>query len=150
VPSRALKNSRAEKFTEIKDPAVRIPFLTSTELEVKKEKKKEEKETLPETIAGFAAVFVAGLFIITFVIQHFEIPSVSMQNTLLIGDHVFVDRLTPTGKRGFPSPLMPYREIHRNEIAVFISPAQPGLYLVKRIVGVPGDHIHLKDGSLYL
>lgn len=108
------------------------------------------RETLPETIAGFASVFVAGLFIITFVIQHFEIPSGSMENTLLIGDHVFVDRLTPTGKHGFPGPLMPYHELHRFDIAVFVSPAEPGLYLVKRIVAVPGDRLHLHDGNLYI
>jgi len=112
--------------------------------------KEQHKETLPESIAGFASVFVVGLFIITFVIQHFEIPSGSMENTLLIGDHVFVDRLVPTGKRGFPGLLLPYRELRRNEIAVFVSPSEPGLYLVKRIVGIPGDRIHLRDGKLYL
>lgn len=110
----------------------------------------KEKETLPETIAGFASVFVAGLFIITFIIQHFEIPSGSMENTLLVGDHVFVDRLTPTGKHGFPGFLMPYHDLRRGETAVFVSPAEPGLYLVKRIVAVPGDRIHLHDGNLYL
>ncbi|MGH9569233.1 MAG: signal peptidase I [Candidatus Angelobacter sp.] len=113
-------------------------------------KEQQRKETLSESIAGFASVFVVGLFIITFVIQHFEIPSGSMENTLLIGDHVFVDRLVPTGKHGFPDFLMPYRELHRGEIAVFVSLAEPGLYLVKRIVGVPGDRIHLQDGKVYL
>lgn len=109
----------------------------------------KQKETLPETISGFASVFVAGLFIITFVIQHFEIPSGSMEKTLLVGDHVFVDRLTPTGTHGFPWFTMPYRDLHRGETAVFVSPAEPGLYLVKRIVAVPGDRIHLHNGNLY-
>jgi len=111
--------------------------------------KPREKETLPESIAGLASVFVAGLFILTFIIQQFEIPSGSMENTLLVGDHVFVDRLTPTGKGGIPF-ITPYREIHRGDIAVFPAPAQPGLYLVKRIIGVPGDRIHLRAGKLYL
>jgi signal peptidase I len=110
----------------------------------------QPKETLPETIAGFASVFVAGLFIITFVIQHFEIPSGSMEKTLLVGDHVFVDRLTPTGKHGLPWFMMPYRGPRRGETAVFVSPAEPGLYLVKRIVAVPGDRIHLQRGNLYV
>jgi signal peptidase I len=123
---------------------------TATETKNHQKQKEKEKETLPETISGFASVFVGGLFILTFVIQQFEIPSRSMMDTLLIGDHVFVDRLTPTGKRGFPGFLMPYREIHRGNIAVFPAPGQPGLYLVKRIVAVPGDHIHLEDGVLYL
>ncbi|MFI5104049.1 MAG: S26 family signal peptidase, partial [Terriglobales bacterium] len=104
-------------------------MLTETEQEAKTEetgKQEEHRETVPEAIAGFASVFVVGLFIITFVIQHFEIPSGSMKNTLLIGDHVFVDRLTPTGDHGLPAPLLPYRPLRRKEIAVFVHPAEPG------------------------
>jgi signal peptidase I len=107
-----------------------------------------EKETFSEALAGFASVFVSGLFIITFVIQHFEIPSSSMERTLLIGDHVFVDRMTPTGKESVP--LFPYRDLHRGDTAVFVSPAEPGLFLVKRIIAVPGDKIHLRDGNVFL
>ena len=110
----------------------------------------KQRETLPESIAGIAAVFVSGLFILTFVIQQFEIPSRSMEKTLLVGDHVFVDRLTPTGKEGWFTFFMPYREIHRGDIAVFPSPAQPGLYLVKRIIAVPGDSIHLRNGVVFI
>jgi signal peptidase I len=112
------------------------------------EKEAPEKETLSEAIAGFASVFVSGLFIITFVLQHFEIPSSSMERTLLIGDHVFVDRLTPTGKSSMP--LLPYRDLHRGDTAVFVSPAEPGLFLVKRIIAVEGDKIHLRDGKVFL
>jgi signal peptidase I len=108
------------------------------------------KETLAESIAGFASVFIVGLFIITFVIQHFEIPSRSMQQTLWVGDHVFVDRLTPTGKKGFLGRVMPYRDIHRGDTAVFLSPVEPGTYLVKRIIAVPGDRIRLRNGEVYL
>lgn len=118
----------------------------------KKAAKKEPKpkETLSEAIVGIAAVLVSGLFIITFIIQAFEIPSKSMEKTLLVGDHVFVDRLTASPKANYLGPLMPYRPIHRGEVAVFISPAQPDLHLVKRIVGVPGDKIHLSNGILYV
>ena len=115
------------------------------------EKKAEKpKETLAESIAGFASVFIVGLFIITFVIQHFEIPSRSMEKTLLVGDHVFVDRLTPTGQEGFLGRLLPYRDIRRGDTAVFLSPADPGTYLVKRIIAVPGDRIHLHNREVYL
>lgn len=110
----------------------------------------KHRETLPESIAGIAAVFVSGLFILTFVIQQFEIPSRSMEKTLLVGDHVFVDRLTSTGKEHWYTFFMPYREIHRGDIAVFPAPAQPGMYLVKRIIGVPGDRIHLRNGVVFL
>ena len=129
------------------------PLLTNAEnaTELQTEgKRPREKETFPETIAGLAAVLVGAMFILSFIIQQFEIPSSSMENTLLIGDHLFVDRLTPTGKAGAASFLMPYRDIHRGDIAVFASPAQPGLYLVKRIIGVPGDRIHLRDGKVFL
>src|SRR5215467_10299636 len=115
-----------------------------------KEKQQKPKETLSEAIVGIAAVLVSGLFIITFIIQAFEIPSRSMENTLLVGDHVFVDRLTASPKASYLGPLLPYRPIRRGEVAVFISPAQPDLHLVKRIVGVPGDRIHLEDGAVFV
>ena len=118
----------------------------------KKDKKKKEKpkETLSEAILGIAAVLVSGLFIITFIIQAFEIPSSSMEDTLLIGDHVFVDRLSAAPRSNYIAWLLPYRNIHRGEIAVFISPAQPDLHLVKRIIGVSGDRIHLVNGEVYV
>jgi signal peptidase I len=117
-----------------------------------KEKEPERpKETLPESIAGIASVLVVGLFILTFVVQHFEIPSRSMERTLLVGDHVFVDRLTPVGK-GLMGWVLPYRDLHRGDTAVFLTPnpAEPGVYLVKRIIGVPGDRIRLHNGEVYL
>lgn len=112
--------------------------------------RERQKETPSESIASIASVFIAGLFIITFVVQAFEIPSGSMENTLLIGDHVFVDRLTPAPRAAYMGPLMPYRKVHRGEVIVFLHPAQPGMYVVKRIVGTPGDRIHLREGRLYV
>src|SRR5690242_17517769 len=112
-------------------------------------KPEKKKETPPECITSMSAVLVVGLFIITFCMQAFEIPSSSMENTLLIGDHVFVDRDTMGPKTPW-MPLIPYRQIQRHDIVVFLSPSEPGLYVVKRIVGIPGDHIHLEDGVLYV
>ncbi|HEV2964550.1 MAG TPA: signal peptidase I [Candidatus Angelobacter sp.] len=121
---------------------------TETTEKTKKDKKKSDKprETASESLAGIAAVLVSGLYIITFIVQAFEIPSRSMVNTLQVGDHVFVDRLTPVNSSKILGPLMPYREIHRGDIIVFISPVQPGLHVVKRVIGIPGDKIHLRDG----
>ena len=63
----------------------------------------KKKETTMEFIASMASILVVGLFIITFCLQAFEIPSSSMENTLLIGDHVFVDRVTPAPRtKWFP------------------------------------------------
>jgi signal peptidase I len=123
---------------------------------VAKENKKEEKgaeekpkETPVEFLASLAAVLVTGLYIITFVMQAFEIPSSSMENTLLIGDHVFVNRIQFAPKTKWIGPLLPYRDVRRGDIVVFLSPAEPGLYVVKRIMGVPGDRIHLRNGVVY-
>ena len=92
---------------------------------------------------------MTGLFIITFVVQAFEIPSSSMENTLLIGDHVFVNRIQFAPKASWIGPLLPYRDVHFRDIVVFLSPAEPGLYVVKRIIGLPGDRIHLRNGVVY-
>jgi signal peptidase I len=117
----------------------------------KKENAQEEKprETTVEFLASLAAVLVTGLFIITFIVQAFEIPSSSMENTLLIGDHVFVNREQFAPPTRWLGPILPYRDIHRQDIVVFLSPAEPGLYVVKRIIGAPGDRIHLQDGVVY-
>jgi signal peptidase I len=122
----------------------------------KKESKTEDqvpdekpKETTVEFLSSLAAVLVTGLFIITFVMQAFEIPSSSMENTLLIGDHVFVNRVQFAPKTSWISSLVPYRDIHRGDIVVFLSPQTPGLYVVKRVIGIPGDRIHLRNGVVY-
>ncbi len=116
-----------------------------------KEKEKPEKppETTVEFLASLAGVLVTGLFIITFVVQAFEIPSSSMEETLLIGDHVFVNRVQFAPPTGWVGPVLPYREIRRQDIVVFLSPAEPGLYVVKRVIGIPGDRIHLLNGDVY-
>jgi signal peptidase I len=118
---------------------------------VSKEETREEKprETTVEFLASLAAVLVTGLFIITFVVQAFEIPSSSMEKTLLIGDHVFVNRIQFAPKTPWVGPILPYRQIKRGDIFVFLSPVEPGLYVVKRVMGIPGDHIHLRDGVVY-
>lgn len=107
------------------------------------------RETTVEFLASTAELFVIVLFILTFVMQNFEIPSGSMEDTLLIGDHVFVNREQFAPPTRWLGRLLPYREIRRGDIAVFFSPEQPGLFLVKRIVGLPGDRIHVRDGDLY-
>ena len=107
------------------------------------------KETTVEFLSSLAAVLVTGLFIITFVVQAFEIPSSSMEKTLLIGDHVFVNRIQFAPKSSWVGRLLPYRDVHFRDIVVFLSPETPGLYVVKRIIGVPGDKIHVRNGVVY-
>jgi signal peptidase I len=107
------------------------------------------QETPVEFLASLAAVLVTGLFIITFILQAFEIPSSSMEDTLLIGDHVFVNREQFAPRTNWVGPLLPYRSIKRGDVVVFLSPAEPGLYVVKRVMGIPGDRIHLREGVVY-
>jgi len=130
APQKAQKAAEAQKPTKPQKPA-------------------KPKETTSEFIASMAIIIVTGLFIITFALQAFEIPSSSMENTLLIGDHVFVDRMMLAPLTKWIDKLIPYRDPRHGDIFVFISPAQPGLYVVKRVMGIPGDRIHLQDGAVY-
>src|SRR5580698_10903224 len=109
----------------------------------------EETETPLESLASICTVLAIGLFVMTFIFQNFEIPSASMVKTLLIGDHVLVDRITlaPPAKW---APFVFYRDVHRGRIIVFLKPGYPDLFLVKRAIGIPGDHIHLRNGIVYL
>ncbi len=115
----------------------------------KKLAEERPKETLVEFLVSSAAVLATGLFILTFCLQAFAIPTSSMENTLLVGDHVFVDRVQFAPKSSWLGPLLPYRDIRRGDIVVFLSPQTPGLHVVKRIIGIPGDRIHLRDGVVY-
>jgi signal peptidase I len=109
----------------------------------------EQTETFLESLASIASVLAVGLFVMTFVFQNFEIPSASMEKTLLIGDHVLVDRisLAPPAKW---APFTFYRNVRRGDIIVFLKPGEPDLFLVKRAIAIPGDHIHLRNGVVYL
>ena len=114
--------------------------------------KEEREETLPESIAGLAYVLVIGLFVLTFLFQNFAIPSGSMKNTLLVGDHVVVDRVTLAPRTTW-MPLDHQRPVRRGDVIVFVKPVGrdpvPDMILVKRAIGLPGDRIHLEHGILY-
>jgi signal peptidase I len=114
---------------------------------------KQRGETAPEGFASICSVLAVGLFMLTFVFQNFVIPSSSMASTLLVGDHVLVERetLAPAAKW---AAFLPYRDVRRGDIIVFYKPTEERdgehLFLVKRVIGVPGDHIHLSSGVVYL
>jgi signal peptidase I len=121
---------------------------SAAEPQVDRDEQPKKKESALESIAYAASSIVVVLFIMAFNVQAFEIPSASMENTLLIGDHVFVDRISY-----MPEPfwyvLNPKHEVRRGDIIVFLKPGEPDLHLVKRVVGMPGDRLHLKDGVVY-
>ncbi len=107
------------------------------------------EETPHEFFASICGVLVLGLFALTFIFQNFEIPSGSMLNTLLIGDHVLVDRVTLAPAARW-APFVHYRNVRRGDIVVFFKPENPDMFLVKRVVGIPGDRLHLRNGVVYL
>jgi signal peptidase I len=107
------------------------------------------EETPLEAFASICSVLVIGLFALTFIFQNFEIPSSSMEKTLLVGDHVMVDRTTLAPAASW-APFVYYRNPRRGDIIVFFKPGEPNLYLVKRVIGIPGDRIHLRNGIVYL
>jgi signal peptidase I len=110
-------------------------------------------ETALQSFASLCGTLVTGLFVLTFVLQNFMIPSASMASTILVGDHVVADRASLSPSTPW-ARFMPYRELRRGEPVVFYKPVAEAngeyLTLVKRVVGVPGDRIHLRNGVLYL
>src|SRR5438309_7099332 len=94
------------------------------------------------SLQSLLATVVIAVFVITFVVQAFQIPSESMENTLLIGDYLLVDKLRYGGNSVWDHYL-PYRKVHRGDIIVFRYPVNPSQHFVKRVVGVPGDHVRL-------
>jgi signal peptidase I len=94
------------------------------------------------------SVLVASLFILTFILQPFRIPSESMERTLLVGDLLLVNKVV-FSPAGIWSWLLPYRPPHRGDILVFRFPLDGDDHVVKRIIGIGGDAVHLKNGVVY-
>jgi signal peptidase I len=89
-------------------------------------------------------IVVIALFVMTFTTQPFRIPSASMEPTLLVGDFLLVNKEVSAGR--FPA----LATIQRGDLIVFHYPVDPAKHLVKRIVGVPGDHLRLIDGRVLI
>lgn len=100
------------------------------------------------------AILIAAIFLRfanAFILQTFYIPSGSMENTLLIGDHLFVNRFIYGARVEGPlEGLLPMRTVQRGDIVVFRSKEDPTIDVVKRCVGIPGDEIQVVDKTLYL
>ncbi len=95
-------------------------------------------------------LIVIAIFIITFCAQPFRIPSESMESTLLVGDFLLVNKQagSPNAEE-FSGPL-PSAAIHRGDIIVFHDPVDATLHLVKRVIGLPGDHLRLHSGRVFI
>jgi signal peptidase I len=103
-----------------------------------------------DTARSFVSVVVIALFVLTFIVQPFRIPSESMERTLLVGDFLLVNKMAESPEGSLWSWILPYRHVDRGDVIVFHFPHQPGEHLVKRVIGIPGDRIRLIDGVVYL
>jgi signal peptidase I len=101
-------------------------------------------------IAEWTVTIIFLLFGITAIAQPFVIPSPSMEETLLTGDHVLVDKMVFAPAGPISKHLLPYEEVRRGDIIVFRYPMDINQNYVKRCIGVPGDHIRLVNKVLYL
>ena len=104
----------------------------------------------PQGIQFAISVLVIVVFMITFVIQAFRVPSESMENTLLIGDFLLADKLHFANDGGMWHWLLPYRPIQRGDVVVFHYPVDPTQYFVKRVIGIPGDRIRLQNKAVFV
>ncbi len=140
-----------EPITEPAD----TPVLAAATDEPAAEKVESTQKASPDytdrnPFSEWAITILLLLFGITFLVQAFVIPTPSMEDTLLIGDHLLVDKLAfaPTGRIG--SLLLPYSDVKRGDIIVFRYPEDTTQTFVKRVIGVPGDHIRFEEQQLHL
>ncbi len=114
-----------------------------------------KKSPTRDTFESLVVTVILAIFGTTFVLQAFKIPTGSMENTLLIGDHLLVNKFIFAYPSGFWSRILPYKEIRRGDIIVFKFPSteeqeEPGEHFVKRVIGVPGDHIRIFHRQVYV
>ncbi len=101
------------------------------------------------SLQSLVTTIVIAVFVITFVVQAFQIPSESMEKTLLIGDYLLVDKVH-YGHSRLWGRLLPYHRIQRQDIIVFRYPINPKQHFVKRVVAVPGDRVRLINKHVYV
>jgi len=102
------------------------------------------------TIAEWAITILLLLFLTAMLVQAFVIPTGSMEDTLLVGDHLLVDKLTYAPAGPISKYVLPYRPVKRGDIIVFRYPVDIAQTFVKRCMGVPGDRIRLVNKQVYL
>jgi len=101
------------------------------------------------SLQSLMGTVVIAIFVITFIVQAFQIPSESMENTLLVGDYLLVNKLCYGGP-GFGDHIMPYQKIARGDIVVFHFPVDPTQHFVKRVIGLPGDKLRMVSKKVWI
>ena len=100
-------------------------------------------------VRSLLEIVVIAIFIVTFVVQPFRIPSESMQPTLFVGDFGLADKQA-FAFEGRLARLLPPGRVERGDLMIFHYPVDPHEYLIKRVVGVPGDRIRLRSGRVWI
>jgi signal peptidase I len=122
-------------------------------------KKAEEPPVEPHKVRSttreyYEAILIAvvfALFVRTFVVQAFKIPSGSMEDNLLVGDHLLVNKMAYGPRLGRPwDAIAPYREVSRGDVVVFKWPRQPERDFIKRTIAVPGDVVEIRNKVVYV
>jgi signal peptidase I len=112
-----------------------------------------EREKVTDVSRGFVAEWTVTIILLLFgtttLVQAFVIPTGSMEDTLLIGDHLLVDKMAYAPAGSVTKHLLPYDEVERGDIIVFRYPGDIRQTYVKRVVGIPGDRIHLVNKQVY-
>jgi signal peptidase I len=113
------------------------------------------KSSMRDTFESLVVTVILAVFGTTFVLQAFKIPTGSMENTLLIGDHLLVNKFMFAPQGGVLAHLLPYRDLRRGDVVVFkFTPTddqtEPGEHFVKRVIGVPGDHIRIFHRQVFV
>jgi len=115
----------------------------------------QKKSSTRDTFESLVVTVILAIFGTTFVVQAFKIPTGSMENTLLIGDHLLVNKCIFAQEGGWLGRLLPQRAIHRGDILVFKFPSteeqnEPGEHYVKRVIGLPGDRVRIFHRQVFV
>jgi signal peptidase I len=110
-----------------------------------------KKSTIREYFESIVIAVILALFVRTWVVQAFKIPTGSMENNLLIGDHLLVNKFVfgPASGR-FERAVFPMRDIRRGDVVVFKFPDEPERDFIKRVIGLPGETLELRNKKVYV
>ena len=115
-----------------------------------KEAAHRRQTTISEYLESLLVTVLLALFGTSFVVQAFKIPSASMERTLLIGDHLLVNKFIFGGRGAWYEKLLPYRPLERGDIIVFKYPFADHQHFVKRVIGLPGDRLKVQDKQVFI
>jgi signal peptidase I len=109
-----------------------------------------KKSTAREYFESLTITVILALFGTTFIVQAFKIPTPSMEDNLLVGDHLLVNKFAFGAPGSLIDKVIPLREIHRGDVIVFKYPRDLTKHYVKRVIGLPGDHLHVVDSTVFV